>query len=151
DSAPSPLPQTALTTGTFKPADYPPTEPFPAPAPPGPYAKKLSAFNGQSSEGAWALYVFDSGAPDHGSFAGGWSLTVTTVSATGAPPTITDIPDQSIPINTATAPIPFTIDDPDTPVSGLTLSTNSSNLSLVPLSNIVLAGTGHNRTVKVTP
>src|SRR5205814_8242282 len=45
DAATSDLPLDPLTTGTFRPADYPPANAFPSPAPPGPYGAALSAFN----------------------------------------------------------------------------------------------------------
>ena len=54
-------------------------------------------------------------------------------------------------VNTATGAIPFTIGDADTPVDSLTLSKNSSNLTLVPTNNIVFGGSGANRTVTVSP
>ena len=54
-------------------------------------------------------------------------------------------------MNTATAAIPFTVNDTDTPVNNLTLSRGSSNPALVPTNNIVFGGSGANRTVTVTP
>jgi hypothetical protein len=67
------------------------------------------------------------------------------------PPTITGLAAQTINEDTSTAAIPFTIADDTTPVSLLTLSTFSSNPALVPSGNIVLGGSGANRTVTVTP
>jgi hypothetical protein len=71
---------------------------FPAPAPAGPYAAALSAFNGTDANGAWSLYVFDDGPGDVGSFAGGWSLTISTAGAAArssisveAPPQIASV------------------------------------------------------------
>ena len=61
------------------------------------------------------------------------------------------LPDQATTVNTATAAIPFTMDDADTPVGNLTLSGGSSNPTLVPTNNIVFGGVGANRTVTVTP
>jgi len=81
DAAATALPDgTVLTTGTFRPANYAPAETFPAPAPAPPYAATaaLSNFNGTNPNGTWSLYVFDQFAGDVGSFAGGWSLTLTT-------------------------------------------------------------------------
>jgi len=69
----------------------------------------------------------------------------------GAPPTISDIPDQSTTMNTPTAAIPFTIGDADTAMGNLTVTKESSNLTLVPTNNIVFGGSGANRTVTVTP
>ena len=55
-----------------------------------------------------------------------------------------------MPVNTPKT-IPLVIADQDTPVTNLTLSANSSNPTLVPLSKIVFGGSGTNRTATVTP
>jgi hypothetical protein len=70
---------------------------------------------------------------------------------TNTPPTISNIADQTTFQNIATAPIAFTVGDTQTPVAGLVVTSASSNPSLVPVSNIVLAGSGANRTVIITP
>ena len=64
-------------------------------------------------------------------------------------PTITDIPDQLTTINQATAAMPFTIGDAETGAGSLSLSSASSNPTLVPFSGIVFGGSGSNRTVSV--
>ena len=74
-----------------------------------------------------------------------------TVTATNTPPTITGVGNQSTPEDTPTAALPFIIGDSDTPAASLTLSSASSNTSLVPTNNIVFGGSGSNRTVTVTP
>jgi len=143
-----------LVSGTFRPTDAAPGEArdlFPGPAPVGPYVATLSTFNGFAANGAWSLYVNDDGAGDQGSIAAGWNLTITTASTGAQPPTISDIGDQATTVNTATAAIPFTINDADTPVGNLTLSRSSSNPTLVPTNNIVFGGSGNNRTVTLTP
>ena len=70
-------------------------------------------------------------------------------------PTISDIADQSTKVNTATAAIPFTVKDAETPAWNLMLKGSSSNPTLVPQGNIVFrgvfGGTGADRTVTVTP
>ena len=76
---------------------------------------------------------------------------VVTVSAVNDAPTITGIANQTINVGATTGPLAFTIGDVDTAVGSLTVSTNSSNLTLVPLGNIVLGGNGASRTVTVTP
>jgi subtilisin-like proprotein convertase family protein len=69
-----------IVSGTYRPTvasgegDIPN---FPPPAPPGPYAQILSAFNGSNPNGTWSLYVFDSVGGDAGQIAGGWSLNIT--------------------------------------------------------------------------
>jgi glucose/arabinose dehydrogenase/subtilisin-like proprotein convertase family protein len=152
DSATASLPQNgSLSTGTFKPTDYPPTTSYPSPAPGGPYGTTLSTFNGTAPNGAWSLYVFDDGPGDQGSIGGGWSLTITTASSGPSAPTISDIADQVTTIGTATAAIPFTVNDTDTPVASLVLTGTSSNVGLVPNANMVFGGSGNNRTVTVTP
>lgn len=47
------------TSGTRKPTAQAPVTPFPAPAPPGPYATRLSAFRGAPATGTWQLYLLD--------------------------------------------------------------------------------------------
>jgi hypothetical protein len=76
-------------------------------------------------------------------------LTVNTTPNTA--PTISSIADQTTTQNTATAAIPFTVGDSQTAVGSLTVSAASSNPTLVPAANIVLGGSGANRTVTVTP
>ena len=78
------------------------------------------------------------------------SFTVT-VTAVNNPPTISKIADQTTKQDTATAPIPFAISDPDTAVTSLVVSGASSNPTLVPNANIVFAGSSSNRTVTITP
>ncbi len=68
-----------------------------------------------------------------------------------ASPTISSIANQSICANTSTAAIAFTVADAETAATSLNVTQSSSNTTLVPNSNIVLAGTGTNRTVTVTP
>jgi len=43
------------------------------------------------------------------------------------------------------------VSDAETPAGSLTLSANSDNLAVVPLSGIAFGGSGGNRTVTVTP
>lgn len=73
-------------------------------------------------------------------------LTVTAVNAT---PTISPIANQTILRNTRTAPLSFTVGDPDTPADSLTVGATSSNSALI--TNFVFGGSGSNRTVTVTP
>ena len=74
-----------------------------------------------------------------------------TVSSVDDAPTITDISDQSITEDVATAALPFTLGDPDTPIADLVVTGSSSNKTLVPDANIVVSGTNISRTVIVTP
>jgi hypothetical protein len=45
----------------------------------------------------------------------------------------------------------FTIGDQETAASNLVISATSSNLTLVPVPNVIFSGSGNNRTVTVTP
>lgn len=73
-----------------------------------------------------------------------------TVSANN-PPTISSIAAQTTQRGVATAPIAFTIGDDKTPVANLTVTRQSDNSTLAPVSGIVVSGTGASRTVTITP
>lgn len=77
-------------------------------------------------------------------------VTVNTL-VVNVPPTISSINNQTIERNTATDELPFVIDDPDGDVGALVLTVASSNNDLLPLSRVVLSGSGANRTVQATP
>lgn len=90
DDAPTPLPgecpffgQGPIVPGTYRPANY--DDRYGYGTLEGPYPSTLSVFNGTNPNGVWSLYVFDDWPHDDGEFAGGWSLTITTIDA---PPTI---------------------------------------------------------------
>jgi uncharacterized delta-60 repeat protein len=74
-----------------------------------------------------------------------------TVNPVNDAPTISNITDQSIGVNTLTNSLPFTIGDVDTPVAALSVSGTSSNQTLVPNGNVFFGGSGANRTVTVVP
>jgi subtilisin-like proprotein convertase family protein len=63
DEAAVPMPDGDATnscgTTIHRPADYEPGESWPAPAPPGPHATALSAFDGTDPNGEWRLFVND--------------------------------------------------------------------------------------------
>lgn len=65
--------------------------------------------------------------------------------------TISPIADQTIEIDTTLGPLAFTVGDVDDPASSLTLTRASSDPALVPLANIMLGGSGTDRTVTITP
>jgi Ca2+-binding RTX toxin-like protein len=71
--------------------------------------------------------------------------------ANNTPPTFSYIPDQVIYQNTSSNALKFTVSDGQTPVSQLNVVASSSNPTLVPLSGIVLNGSGKDRTITVTP
>ncbi|CAN5476165.1 hypothetical protein BH23BAC1_BH23BAC1_35030 [soil metagenome] len=74
-----------------------------------------------------------------------------TVINTNSPPTISEIEDISIALNTSTGPITFNIFDEDNDVNSLILTGSSENNDLVSAGNIVFGGSGENRTVSITP
>src|SRR5439155_14202044 len=61
------------------------------------------------------------------------------------------VPNQTINAGTSTAPLALTVSDAETAAGNLAVTVGSWNTTLVPLSNIVLGGSGSNRTVTVTP
>jgi subtilisin-like proprotein convertase family protein len=84
DAAASALPDAGPCLSTvYKPADYGVVQdPFPSPAPAGPYAVPApggsatlnGTFGGVSPTGTWSLYVVDDLSGDSGSITSGWSL-----------------------------------------------------------------------------
>ncbi|HMP76316.1 MAG TPA: Ig-like domain-containing protein [Kiritimatiellia bacterium] len=63
------------------------------------------------------------------------------------PPVISAVANRTIPEDGSTN-VPFTVSDPDTPVTQLVVTATSSNTNLV---DAVLGGSGSNRTVQLTP
>ena len=76
---------------------------------------------------------------------------ILTVFADNTPPTISEIRRREIPEDTSTGLIPFIIGDAETPANQLIVTARTNNTALVPVRNIVLGGSGTNRTVQVTP
>ena len=74
-----------------------------------------------------------------------------TVNAGNDVPTISDVADQATEEDTATGSIGVAIADVETEAGALELSASSDNTSLVPDANIVLGGSGGNRTMTITP
>src|SRR5262249_39418332 len=75
--------------------------------------------------------------------------------AIGAPqntaPTLSAIANQTIPEDTSTSAIAFSVGDAETPAASLNVTASSSNPTLLPNANITLGGSGANRTVTLTP
>ena len=69
---------------------------------------------------------------------------------TASPPTISNIPDQSL-NEDVTAVVSFQIGDLHTAASSLTVTVTSDNATLFPAANLVLGGTGANRTLTLAP
>jgi hypothetical protein len=54
-------------------------------------------------------------------------------------------------IGVQTAPLPFTVADPESDASLIVVTATSNNQAFVPNSNIFLGGAGANRTIQVVP
>ncbi len=67
---------------------------------------------------------------------------------TNFPPQISSIPTQEGPIN-ASLPISFAVSDVETPADRLTVAAQSSNNNSVPTNQMVLGGSGTNRTLTI--
>src|SRR5258706_2448938 len=67
------------------------------------------------------------------------------------PPSISRISNQTIIEGSSTGPIAFAVDDVETAPGSLVVSGASSNPALIPDANIILGGSGSNRTVNVSP
>ncbi len=98
----------------------------------------------QNGSATITLTVSDGRLADSDSF-------IVTVDPVNDQPTITSISSRSIPVNGNTGSIAFTIGDVETDVSFLTLTKDTSNSTLVPLSGIVFGGSGASRNVTITP
>ena len=61
------------------------------------------------------------------------------------------IADQVIAEDTSTGALAFTIGDVETDPDSLTVTAVSSNQTIIPDANLVLGGTGTDRTITVTP
>lgn len=73
------------------------------------------------------------------------------VAGANTAPTISSIADQTIAAGISTGPLAFTVNDKETAANALTVTGSSDNMTLVPDANVVVAGTGAERTVTVTP
>ena len=76
---------------------------------------------------------------------------VVTVNPVNDVPAVSAIGDQATDEDTATAVVGFTVSDVETAASALVVSGSSSNTALVPNNNIVIGGSGANRTMEVIP
>jgi subtilisin-like proprotein convertase family protein len=136
-----------LWSEPLRPTDYLPGDSFPG-APAGPYSPTtFASFRGMPAEGDWSLYIYDDVDGNEGSIGGGWSMLMTVLPG----PSISPIPDRSISSGLDVTPIPFTVADPDTPLDDLLITAESSDLVLVPQQNMVLGGSGKDRTLTVSP
>ena len=88
DFASNSVPETAvITPGRYKPTNYGTVDNMLPPAPGGPYAANLSAFNNVNPNGNWSLFLMDDQAGNAGVVSNGWGLVITTI----APPKTNDL------------------------------------------------------------
>ncbi|WP_170245693.1 Ig-like domain-containing protein [Fodinibius salinus] len=66
-------------------------------------------------------------------------------------PSLSSINDQTIDKDGVSLMVDFTVDDPNTNLSNVTVSASSNNQTLFPDNNITINGTGSDRTVELTP
>ena len=76
---------------------------------------------------------------------------VVTVNALNDAPSISPIASLSIPKNKTSPLILFDVTDVETPPGNLTVSATSGNITLIPNANILLGGSGTNRSLLITP
>ncbi|MEO5802635.1 MAG: Calx-beta domain-containing protein, partial [Verrucomicrobiota bacterium] len=81
----------------------------------------------------------------------GLSDAVSQLFTVNGPPLLSSVGNQAINEDTPTAAIPFTVDDLETNPDALTISSTSSNTNLVANADLVLGGSGTNRTLTITP
>ena len=128
DAATASLPdQGQITSGSFKPTDYPPTDVFPN-TPAGPVQFTLSAFNGFDPNGVWSLYVVDDTALNNGSIVSGWTLSLTTVT-----------PAFDLAVASSSSPEPVAVGAPLTYTS-LVTNLGPSDVTGVVVTNPIPAG-----------
>jgi hypothetical protein len=78
-------------------------------------------------------------------------FTVTVTPPPATPPSISDLADVTVTLNTTGGPYAFIVTDALTPANSLTVTAKSSNVTLLPEAKIVLGGTGNFRNVTLTP
>lgn len=84
DAAVASLPDVSqINSGTYKPTNFDPNDPFVSPAPSTSANTALSTFNGIDPNGTWRLYVIDDTEGDQGNIAN-FTLTIQTAPTTAA-------------------------------------------------------------------
>lgn len=74
-----------------------------------------------------------------------------TVTAVNDPPTIDGLVDLTVNEDSQTPVISFQVGDVETAADNLIVTATTSNATVIPTQNIVLAGSGKDRTVQITP
>ena len=111
-----------------------------------PYYRNLTVSPGSNQSGTGTVTVTVS----DGALSNSTAFTVSVAPVNDAP-VIGTVADQTIDQNAATGAIPFAIGDAETAASDLLVTAISGNLTLLPATNMVLGGTGTNRTITLTP
>lgn len=83
--------------------------------------------------------------------AAAFTLTVAAVVPGNTPPTVQAIPGATIATGKSHGSLPLIIKDAEQAENTLTVAATSSNISLVPVANILIGGQSYGRTVQVTP
>ncbi len=71
--------------------------------------------------------------------------------AVNQPPTIGTVQSQGLVVNASSGALAFAVGDAETPAGSLAVTAATSNATVLPLADIVLGGSGADRTVTVTP
>ncbi|MBI4661925.1 MAG: hypothetical protein HY735_24145 [Verrucomicrobia bacterium] len=116
-------------------------------------ALRQVAGNNDSSAGNWSLVEFQAlsgityriAVDGFDGRSGDFALSLHT------PPTISGLGGRRLSAGEPVGPIQFVVSDSGTTAFDLAITATSSNPAVVPQENIVLAGTGVNRTISVTP
>jgi hypothetical protein len=66
-------------------------------------------------------------------------------------PTLAGLTDQSLPQDTTTPALDFSVDDADSGAGSVTVTATSSDTAIIPAEGIVLGGSGASRTLQITP
>ncbi len=90
----------------------------------------------------------DSGANTNTSAAETFTVTVNAINDA---PSISAIADQTMAMNSTLGPINFTVTDPESEVSALTIAVSSNNQLLIDDSDMLIGGTGEMKTISFTP
>jgi hypothetical protein len=133
DDAALSLPQySAITSGTYRPANYAPADSFPAPAPSPSTATSLAVFNGTDPNGTWSLYIVDDSIMLGGSVSGGWCLGITTVIIPPTDtPTATATPTETPTVTRTSTPTETPTETPtSTPTESPTLTPTSTETTV---------------------
>jgi hypothetical protein len=72
-------------------------------------------------------------------------------SAGDTPPTVSDIADQTVNEDTSTGPLSFTVGDAESGPDSLVVTAESSDPARIPDANLILGGSGADRTIEVVP